>query len=299
MFDGHVTRIGPPRGRSAKSKTKTDGPPVIPRLAPDPPPKPEYYADIFRRLSDELTRARAQEQDAGLLFEYMHRAIAQAMWIVWECIDGGYLEAKGPLTLQGRRVFHKPYALDQLILAWKLFVVPWLVSVRPGAFKPSAGQYDWPGVKHDAGGRPVGRNGAPVKWIRRVDKATGHPSFKIDQPFALVTDDLAEIDRLRAQAGDWADACTLLHHLLVEQCLESNDGLAEYRPAYWFQIQHGISQSRLSEAVSTGSLQKRSATPGTMDLEGRKVRVLYHVSQALKHCQPQRLKRRRSHRSKS
>lgn len=215
---GAMTFMGP-RGKHrlvAVIRTSKDLPIVRPAV-PDPPPEPKYYADLFRRISNTLTRVLRQETDARLLFECMHRFAAKAMINVWACIDAGYLPAEMPLTLEGRRIFHKPYAGDVLIFVWKFHVLRWLDRLRPGALNPNVGQYDWPGVKHDSKGRPLGRDGKPVKFKRRVDKRGRQMSFKADQPFAHVTDDYPVVGLLRAQAGDWGEAFRLLYHLLRER----------------------------------------------------------------------------------
>ncbi|MBI5865345.1 MAG: hypothetical protein HZB38_12715 [Planctomycetes bacterium] len=69
-----------------------------------------------------------------------------------------------------------------------------------------------------------------------------------------------------------------------------NPPLKEFGPADWFKCQHGIVQVRLSEAANAGRVKTMPAPKGQIDSQGRKVRLLYHVQDALKHCSPKHIK---------
>lgn len=57
-------------------------------------------------------------------------------------------------------------------------------------------------------------------------------------------------------------------------------------------IDHGIRQSRLSEAVRLGKVETQPGPRGYKDSDGREVRKLYHKKQAIKHCSVKRQPRK-------
>ena len=66
-------------------------------------------------------------------------------------------------------------------------------------------------------------------------------------------------------------------------------GIAGFLPADWFLHEHGIPQSRLSEAARDGRVSTRSAPKGILDSRVRKVQKLYNEKEALRHCAPKRV----------
>lgn len=84
------------------------------------------------------------------------------------------------------------------------------------------------------------------------------------------------------------------HSALVEGALlsETYEGFAS-ADVIWHD--HGIKQARLSEAKRDGRVKSKPAPPGQVDSQGRKVRVLYNVADALKQCRPKHVKERTQH----
>lgn len=70
--------------------------------------------------------------------------------------------------------------------------------------------------------------------------------------------------------------------------LPTLDGWAS---ADWFKYQHGIPQSRLSEAAKSNRVRTERAPKGYLDSQGRIVRTLYNEADVLRHCKPKRVKK--------
>ena len=73
---------------------------------------------------------------------------------------------------------------------------------------------------------------------------------------------------------------------------QSEPGIAGYRPADTLRLEHGIVQSRLSEAAADGKVRTMQAPSGLKDSQGKRVRQLYNKADALKHCTPKRTKKK-------
>jgi hypothetical protein len=67
-----------------------------------------------------------------------------------------------------------------------------------------------------------------------------------------------------------------------------------YASADTIHLKHGIRRERLSEGKRQGAIRSMPALPGTVDSQGKDVRVLYNVEDAIKHCSPKRKRERRS-----
>lgn len=65
-------------------------------------------------------------------------------------------------------------------------------------------------------------------------------------------------------------------------------------PADTLAINHGIRQSRLSEAATANLVETKPAPKGLKDSQGKEIRVLYNQSQAIQQCGPKKLKRQRT-----
>ncbi len=80
-----------------------------------------------------------------------------------------------------------------------------------------------------------------------------------------------------------------------------NDTLDHYRSADWFAARHGIPQSRLSEGANANPPRvcTKRAPAGQVDSQGRVVRVLYHVGDALRYCSPKHVKGKTRRRSRT
>ena len=80
-----------------------------------------------------------------------------------------------------------------------------------------------------------------------------------------------------------------------EQGQSNNYDYEGYACADWFRTEHGIPQSRLSE-LSRGNNPKvrsvRAPKGHPRTSEGKQVRVLYHIQDALKHCSPKHVKQK-------
>lgn len=70
------------------------------------------------------------------------------------------------------------------------------------------------------------------------------------------------------------------------------DGVDGYVTADYLRHDHGIDPTALSRAVGDGKLRSIKAPAGYLSSEGKKVRVLYCKDDALKHCQPQHVKKK-------
>lgn len=64
---------------------------------------------------------------------------------------------------------------------------------------------------------------------------------------------------------------------------------SDYHSADWFEINHGIRSSRLSEKSRDTKVRTKPAPKGFTDVEGMKPRMVYHVGDALKNCSPKRV----------
>ena len=69
---------------------------------------------------------------------------------------------------------------------------------------------------------------------------------------------------------------------------QANTGFEGFVPADTLDREHGIRQSRLSEAVRKGDVKTLPAPKGLTSSQGKRIQKLYNEADAIKHCSPKR-----------
>jgi len=109
---------------------------------------------------------------------------------------------------------------DTAFALWKLHICAGLRSIRH-ELKADAGAFDFPGVKTDAQGRIIGRDGKPLTTVEKTDPESGEVvGWESSGPEARITDDYDDADlmeHLRCQAASWADACDVAIDLIRKE----------------------------------------------------------------------------------
>ncbi len=177
------------------------------------------FGRAFSALATELDRAITQDTRPKHLWVSGYRCGAQAGRLMLELVEH-FPTAKWSGPKGAAAVLKRPIHDGNAWLYWKLFVVPWLKAKFPSRLKPEAGTYDWPMLKVDSEGRPLGHDGAPLQQVNYTDADTGQRGWKLNGEIATVVDDYDEVDamkHLRLWAGDYVDAMRL-----VAETLETN-----------------------------------------------------------------------------
>lgn len=189
------------------------------------------FAAQFVRLARELDRAREQELKLEHLTLHACRAVMQAVRTLLRALDADAISGGGTLKRVCELVTHGRDRLQLfenageylLIPMWTKFITPWLRDKAPDAFKPGAGEFDFRKPRTDKHGRLVDRRGKPLKVRRSRSAVPGATEAKLVGECAYETDRFDGQDWLshvRAQVGDWADACRAAARL-VQQPEES------------------------------------------------------------------------------
>ncbi|MHC4947207.1 MAG: hypothetical protein ACYTG1_02950 [Planctomycetota bacterium] len=121
---------------------------------------------------------------------------------------------------------------DQLHWCW-IFTVGWLVQTRPSEFRHDAARWDWSHVLRGASGRPVGKDGKPLRqrWYKdgvplpddfrpRPGMEPGKYSIRLVSAPAHETDRHDHADSLavlRRRAEVHGDACRLLAEMIAPE----------------------------------------------------------------------------------
>lgn len=97
-------------------------------------------------------------------------------------------------------------------------------------------------------------------------------------------------DWARNRKDETRDANTRVEGGAQEQPTAAAESYTAYASADTVWHEHGIRQPRLSEAKRNGRVRWKPAPGGIKDSQGRTVRILYHVGDALRHCKPKHIK---------
>ena len=94
---------------------------------------------------------------------------------------------------------------------------------------------------------------------------------------------------LRRQEARAADDPTDASNSDSPEADNTSPSIEGFRHADWLWHKHGIAAPRLSEAARDGKVRSVQAPRGTIDSQGRTVRMLYNEADAVKHCLPKRV----------
>lgn len=217
----------------------------------------EWFRDEFLQLARRLDDAIRQEKKTRHLVIRKVRLETLAARFVVRAVNAGHFDAYPKLRENLRRAWTgklpggtgtimidqngrirtniaadvapddgKPLSIaectdERLARLWVFPVVHVLQTIQPDRFEGSAGKCNFRTVRTDSAGRPVGKDGEPLKMVRTetVDPRTGvkHITGKLNGEFAFVEDDYDELDataRERFRVEDSASACLTLADLL-------------------------------------------------------------------------------------
>ena len=199
----------------------------------------QSLAEIFDRLAKDFDRlakgddcASREKRKPEHLHESVQRTAVQAGHLVLKAVEADVLpDGKDLKGIAG--LLRRPMTDCKALLYWRMFVLPWLAGKWPSRFKARPGAF--PRVKTNAEGRPLGKDGKPLKG-RWVDKAGGllkdvdvrkppaGARWELDGKVATEADDKDRADvkhDLEELARDYADGCRLLGRLLHDGAKET------------------------------------------------------------------------------
>lgn len=217
-------------------------------------------AKTLRKLSDDIAREIDRSDEPHHLAVLVYQIHGQAGRLLYEAIkagafplkrskeNGGWWDAKAGripgLPFPGKPV-KAPESDIEYAIFWVFAIGSWLVKAFPSRFPPEAAGWDWKHIATDPEGRPIGKDGKPLKW-RWCDKRTGevlpenttwddikangHPEHyegSLDGETVDVTDFYSDKDfsfHNRTQLRIHAEACLLLAELIEEVAATESPG---------------------------------------------------------------------------